>query len=341
MRQLLYGWTAALGALLGIFLASGAANAESAADFYKGKKLTIVVGSTAGGGYDAYARTLARYYGTHVPGEPNVIVQNMPGGGSLTSVLYLDASAAKDGTVMTTFNAGLITESVTNPGARKINFADVAWLGSVTRDIRICYTGAGTGIKTWADLARAKEVTLGATGLNSVSYNDVAMLHNLFKRNVRPILGYPGRTEVHLAIERGELDGECGSIAGLPENWLRDKKINVIAKLADVRTPEIPDGVPYIGTFTKSDDELEALKILTAANDVGRPFIVSKQVPADRLKTLRAAFDATMKDKGYLAISEKQGLPVNPVNGPDAEKLIAEIYKAPAAVAAKAKDYIK
>lgn len=331
-------------AVLGLSLAgatAGAARADAIANFYKGKKITIVVGSSAGGGYDAYARTLARYFGAHLPGHPSIVVQNMPGGGSLTAVLYLDVSAPKDGTAITTFNAGLITESVTNPAQRKITFTDVAWLGSVTRDFRICYFGKGTGIKTWDDLARPKQVTLGATGLNSVSYNDVAMLHNLFKRNVRPILGYPGRTEVHLAIEQGELDGECGSTAGLPENWLRDRTIDIVTKMADVAMPGVPDSVPYIGTFTKSAEDMDALKMLTAANDLGRPFIVSKRVPGDRLKALRAAFDATMKDKGYLAVSEKQGLPVNPVNGPEAEKLIAHIYTAPPALAAKAKSYIK
>jgi tripartite-type tricarboxylate transporter receptor subunit TctC len=321
------------------------ANAQPAADFYKGKTVTLVVGSTPGGGYDAYARTLARFYGAHIPGSPNVVVQNMPGGGSLTSVLYLDKTAAKDGTVLTIFNPGVMTASIIDPAEAKLNFASLAWVGSVTPDFRICYTGRKSGVATWDDLAKGdskgQAVTFGATGQASLSYNDTQMLRSLFGRNVRAILGYPGRSEVHLAIERGELDGECGSVAGLPEDWLRDSKINVPLRLVEAPVPGVPASTPYIGAFAKTDEERSILNILTAANELGRPFIVSKQVPDDRLATLRDAFDATMKDVDFLAASARQNLTVIPTTGQTAQRMVEKLYDVSPELARKAKDAIK
>ena len=204
-------------------------------DFYAGKRITITVGTSAGGGYDLYARAIAPFLSEHIPGKPAVIVQNMPGAGSFTSVLYLDGAAPKDGTAITLFNAGIITDTVTNPAGAKVDLAKMAWLGSANRTFRICYFWQGSGIKSFSDLGRAKTVTMGAIGVGSGSYNDIAILKNLVKQNVRGVLGYPGRTEVHLAIERGELDGECGAIDGLPENWVRDKKINIVARFSDAK----------------------------------------------------------------------------------------------------------
>jgi hypothetical protein len=183
--------------------------------------------------------------------------------------------------------------------------------------------------------------TFGATGQSSLSYNDTQMLRTLFKRNVRAILGYPGRTEVHLAIERGELDGECGSIAGLPDDWLRDSKINVPVRLVEASVPRVPASVPYIGEFAKSSEERRILNILTAANALGRPFIASKQVPDDRLAILRNAFDATMKDPDFLAASAKQNLTVAPTSGLEAQRMVSRLYDVPPELALKAKAAIK
>jgi tripartite-type tricarboxylate transporter receptor subunit TctC len=316
------------------------AHEAAAQDFYRGKKITILVGSSAGGGYDAYARALQRYYGNHIPGKPTIIVENMPGAGSWTAVLHLDSGAPPDGTVMTIFNAGIITETVTDPQSARQKLSDFAWLGSVSRDVRTCYVWSGLGLKSWEDLKRPKETSFGATGVGSASYNDIVMLHNLFGLNARPILGYPGRSEVHLAIERGELDGECGSTASLPEDWLRNHKATMLLRLAAIRTPEVPESVPYARDVLQTEEQKEILDILTVANEVGRPFILSKRVPADRLAILRAAFDETMKDPEYVAFSDKQQLPVIPLGGEEAGKLVAHIYEVKPDVAAKAKAII-
>ncbi len=322
-------------------LIGGPSDAQAASDFYKGKTITLLVGSTAGGGYDLYARTLARFLGAHIPGNPTVIVQNMPGAGSLTSVLYLDNAAPRNGTYMTIFNAGLLTEAIINPTEAKVDFRKLNWIGSVTPDLRVCYTWGASGIKTWDDLAGSKVVTLGATGQSSSSYNDVQMLKNLFHREVRSILGYPGRSEVHLAIRRGELDGECGSIAGLPDDFLTQKLINIPTKLVDEPIKGLPTDAPFIGAFAKSDEERDILQALTAANEVGRPFVASSAIPADRVQILRAAFDATMEDPGFLKAAQTEAVTVIPMSGAKAEELVTSLYKVSPEIAEKANAAIR
>jgi tripartite-type tricarboxylate transporter receptor subunit TctC len=326
---------AALAALALLLLQIGAPAA--AQDFYRGKKITFLVGSSAGGGYDAYARAFQRFFASHIPGKPTIVVENMPGAGSWTSVLHLDSAAPPDGTTMTIFNAGIITETITDPANAKKKLSDYAWLGSISRDVRTCYVWSGLGLKSWEDMKRPKETSFGATGVGSASYNDIVMLKNLFGLNARPILGYPGRSEVHLAIERGELDGECGSTASLPEAWLKEHKATMLLRLAALRTPEVPESVPYAKDLLKSEEEKAIFDILTVANEVGRPFILSKRVPAERLAILRKAFDETMQDKEFVAFATKQQLPVIPMEGAEAEQLMARIYEVQPVVAAKAK----
>jgi tripartite-type tricarboxylate transporter receptor subunit TctC len=331
----------ALGTFVAALIATVPQAAQAQPGFYAGKTVRIIVGSTAGGGYDIYARAIAPFLAEHLPGKPTVVVQNMPGGGGMTSVLFLDANAPKDGTTITIFNAGIITEAASNPAQARVDLTKMAWIGSATRSFRMCYFWHGTGIKTWTGLSRSREVTLGATGLNSASYNDAAILKNLLKQNVRAIAGYPGRTEVHLAAERGEVDGECGTTEGLPENWLRDRKINMVLRMSESRTPEIPDDVPWVGEFVNSQADMEALRLLIAANDLGRPIVASRQVPPEQIEMLRSAFDATMRDPNYLAFAAKRGLSVSPVSGKDAQEIIAQIFTASKAVADRAREVIK
>ena len=335
-----FAYRAALfvGAFAGLYGVTGAAGAQ---DFYRGKTITVAVGSTAGGGYDAYARLLARALPNHIPGKPNVVVEDMPGGGSWNAVLHLDSGAPADGTAMTIFNAGLITETITDPQHAKAKLSDYAWVGSVTRDIRTCYVWAQGPFKSWQDLKKpGKPATFGGTGVGSASYNDVVMLNKLFGLNAKVILGYPGRSEVHLAIERGELDGECGSLSGLPPTWLSEHKITYLLRLSDSAVPEVPDNVPYLGSLTKTPEEKQIFDVLTVANETGRPFIMSRRVPAERLAVMRAAFDATMTDPDFLAQAQKQSLPVIPIGGAKAQEMIKHVYDVPPPIAAKAKAMI-
>ncbi|MGH6768152.1 MAG: Bug family tripartite tricarboxylate transporter substrate binding protein [Xanthobacteraceae bacterium] len=313
------------------------AAAQDVASFYKGKTVRIVVGFSAGGGYDHYARVLARHIGRHIPGNPTIIVQNMPGAASLKSVRYLSAGAPTDGTLINAFNPGLITQSLTAPQKISVNFLDFGWLGSITEDFRVCHTWNGTGIKTWQDLLKRPRVNFGVTGVGTASYIYSKMLSDLFGVHVRQVTGYPGSTEKRMAIERGELDGDCIGWTSVPEHWVHEKKVTIHLRFSKRLVLGIPESARVARDILTDERKKHTLDLLTAASLVGRPYIVPKAVPADRLAALRAAFEATMKDKAFIAEIEKQRLTVAPMGAPEVEAFIRQLYKTPADVVADAR----
>jgi len=305
------------------------------------KLLKIVVGFSTGGGYDTYARVLARHMGRHLAGAPNIIVQNMPGGASLKAIQYLDNGAPTDGSVITAFNPGTITEWLVNPGKLRFNFTDVAWIGSITRDERVCYAWAATGIKSFAELKAYRQFNMGAPTRGTSSFINSATLKNMFGVAVRHVMGYAGSAELRLAIERGELDGDCGAWSSVPPEWIADRKINPLVKFTPEPIAGLPANVPFAGDLVGGADARNILDILTTADLLGRPFVASKQVSPERVAALRNAFDATMADAQFLAETEKLGLPVTgPIPGPQAERIIASLYAASPALIARAQDIV-
>jgi tripartite-type tricarboxylate transporter receptor subunit TctC len=309
-----------------------------AQDFYKGKTFTIVVGFTPAGGFDNYARVLARHLGKHIPGNPTVIVQNMPGAGSLTSVRYLNATAPKDGTVMTIFNPGLITQSIVQPDRIDLDFRKFSWVGVATPDFRVCYGYGPNGIKSWDELMHGgKRFIIGSTGKGSGNYINGATLRIVFHAPVKQVLGFPGSAEQRLAIEQGELDGDCGSYSSIPVDWINKGLVHPFVRFIRQKPAEIPDSAAFVDTFATSDQQRQLLRVLDGSDEVGRPFIMSKQVPADRLAIVRKAFDDTMKDPGYIADMAKEQLPLHPLIGQDAEKIVNDLTSVPANIVAQAK----
>jgi tripartite-type tricarboxylate transporter receptor subunit TctC len=333
MRFARSAYSAALAALL----AAAAAGSAQSADFYKGKTLTIVVGFSPGGGYDTYARLLSRHFDRHIPGKPSIIVQNMPGAGSMTAVRHLGTTAPKDGTVMVAFNPGAISESLTNPKKVKFKFSDVGWVGSITRDFRVCYAWKATGIKSWDDLEKGRQFILGSTGKGTGSYVNGAVLRNVFGLKVKQITGFPGSAEQRLAVERGELDGDCGSWSSINEDWIRDKKIVPLVRFSPGTTADMPKDIPFIGDKAKTQEQKDLLNLIISPGQLGRPYIVSKEVPKDRLKILRTAFAATMEDPAFVNEGKKMQLPINPADGEEAEEIITKIYSASPELVQKAK----
>lgn len=316
----------------------GTAVSSGAADFYQGKTFTIVVGATPGGALDIVARSLARRISDHIPGKPTVIVQNMPGAGSLTAVRYLDATAPKDGTVMTIFNPGLITLSIVEPSQANVDFTKFNWVGVVSSTFFVCYGQGPNGVRSWADMMNRKEVVLGATGHGADNYLAEATLKDVFHAPIKLVLGYPGQAQRVIEIERGELDGDCGSITSVPVRWLLKGTAHIFVRFSEQRVPEIPETVPYIGSFAKSDDVKQLVDLLTGAIDkIGRPFIMSSQVPPDRLAIIRAAFAATMDDPAFRDDMQKLQLPVVPLTGAAAQALIAKMSATPSDIVAKAR----
>jgi tripartite-type tricarboxylate transporter receptor subunit TctC len=310
-------------------------------DFYKGKTITIVVGYSAGGGYDQYARTFARYFPHHLTGNPTVLVQNMPGAATLTSVRYLDATAPKDGTVITMFDPGLITESFAAPETFKIKFSDYRWIGSMLRDIRVCYAWGATGVKNWADLMARKEFLIGATSRGANAYVNGAILRKILNAPVRQIPGYAGSNEQRLAVERGELEGACASWSSIPQEWIADHKINALVRFSPERPADMPETIPYVADLVTTKEQKDLLAILGASGELGRPLIVSRAVPIGHAQMLRAAFEATMNDPGFKADAERQSLPLDLVTGAEAEKIVEQIYTASPDLAKQVEDVLK
>jgi tripartite-type tricarboxylate transporter receptor subunit TctC len=308
-----------------------------AQDYFKGKMFTVVVGFSAAGGYDTYARNLARRIGNHIPGNPTVIVQNMPSAGSLTAVRYLNLTAPKDGTVMTTFNPGMVTQSVVQPERINIDFRQYAWVGVITPDFRVCYGYGPNGPKTWDEMMHRKEFILGSTGKASGNYINGATLREVFHAPVKQILGYPGSAEQRLAIEQGSLDGDCGSYSSIPVDWISNGLAHPFVRFTEQRPAEIPESAPYIGTFATSAEQKQLLRVLNGGDEIGRSFIMSKQVPADHLAIVRKAFDETMNDPAFLADMAKEQLQVHPLTGEQATKTVDELVGAPPNIVALAK----
>jgi tripartite-type tricarboxylate transporter receptor subunit TctC len=307
-------------------LAAWAGAAKAQPEF---KSINIVVGSSAGGGYDTYARILARHINRYLPGQPGIIVQNMPGASSLKAVQYLDAGAPRDGSVITAFNPGLLNESLLNAEKIRFKFTDVAFLGSITRDLRACYAWGATGIKTFEDLKKVKQFNMGAPAPGTSSYINEAVLKNMFGIKIRQVTGYAGSPQQRMAIERGELDGDCGAWSSVTPDWIANNKINPLITFTPLPIPKLPPGVPFVGDLAPNQEARDVLNILMVADALGRPFVVSKQMPADRLAALRTAFDATMRDPEFVAEAVRLRLEVNPTSGAEIDRLLAELYTTP------------
>jgi tripartite-type tricarboxylate transporter receptor subunit TctC len=301
----------------------------TAQEFYRGRTLTILVGFTPGGGFDVNARLLARHIGRHIPGNPSIVVQNMPGAAGLNSVQYLDTAAPKDGTVIDIFNFGNIGDSKLMPEKIKVDFRNFNWIGSISQDLTVCYVWHAFGPKTLAELKTRETVHMGLTAVGSSSDVNQRILKNIFGVRISHIAGYPGSAEERMAIERGELDGNCGAWSSIPAEWIETRKIVPIIRSAPVVPADLPPGVPYSAEIAPSERDRQIIRLLVASGQIGRPFIASSAVPAERVRILRAAFNATMRDPQFIAEADKLRLPVSPQSGEDALKIIDEIYATP------------
>lgn len=330
-----------LAAAAAVFMLATAASAVALAQDFKGKTIRVIVGFSPGGGYDAYGRLLARHIGKQIADKPTVIVQNMPGAGSMTAIRYLDAGGPKDGTAMTIFNPGLITQSLTEPKKAPIDFTKMRFIGSVSSDVRLCYFWGKTGIKTMEDALKRPQIILGATTSGSSAYVNSALLRNMFGAKIKHVMGYPGSAEMRIAIERGELDGDCGAWGSTPQSWIKDKKINMVVRFSKASAPDMP-ALPYILDFTKTQEQRQILNMILAPSEIGRPFVQSAKVPASALATLRKAFTDTIKDKAFMAEADKGNREViGPMSGEEAEAAVREIYATPREVISKVGSAIK
>lgn len=307
--------------------------AQSVEEFYRGKTITISVGFTGGGGYDLYARVLGRHIGRHIPGNPAVVVQNMPGAGSLKATQYIYSLAPKDGTALAIVSRGMATDPLLNDA--KFDATKFTWIGSVTSETSICATWKTSATKTWDDMFK-REFTLGGSATGADPDTFALILRNVFGAKVKLVTGYPGGNDINLAMERGEVEGRCGwswsSLKSL-KSWL--PQINLLAQFAVEKNADIPN-VPWAIDRAANEEQRQVLKLLTAGQFLGRPFFSTPDVPADRTAALRAAFDATMKDPQFVAETTKLDLEVTPATGKAIDAFLAELYRTPKDVVQKA-----
>jgi tripartite-type tricarboxylate transporter receptor subunit TctC len=294
--------------------------------FYKQNGLKIVVASGAGGGYDTYTRVLQRYYSAHLPGKPNIVVENMPGAAGLTGTNWAYNSAPQDGsTIMATYSALIDSNLVGNAKAR-FDVRKFNWIGSIASTTLICVDWNTSPYKDIRQMI-GKPLTVSSTGMTAHSALMPLMLNEVLGTQFKVIAGY-GTTEMVLALERHEVDVICGiglsTLKASNPEWLIDKKVNVIAQVGLTKDPELPDVPNVLDLVTGADHDLVEYGAIIQA--MGRPYFAPPNVPADRLAALRKGFDETMTDPGFVADIEKLRLNVSAMSGDEMQKWIDKLY---------------
>lgn len=306
--------------------AEGAA-AQSVADFYKGKNITVLIGYAPGGTYDATARLLSRHMPKHIPGNPTMIPSNLVGAGSIKAILNLYAVSPKDGTYLGMVARSYAIEPVFNPEAAKYDPTKFNPIGSSSSEVSIAASWHTAPFKNFDDLFQ-REITVGSTGMTDDTGRFPLLTRNLTGAKIKIVQGYPGGNDVTLAMEREEVQGRFGwswgSVKSRARNWLDEKKINVLFQMALNKAPDLPN-VPWIMDYVKNEQDRQALELLFAPQVTAWPLIAPPDVPPDRLKALRAAFDATMKDKDFLVEADKLKLDVEPISGEEMHKLVQRL----------------
>jgi tripartite-type tricarboxylate transporter receptor subunit TctC len=339
------GNTCGRAALIGaaaVLLTAGAAAAQSVADFYKGKTVTLTVGTDAGGGYDQYARTLARHMGRHIPGNPSFVTKNMPGAGGLQANNRIYRVAPKDGTEFGTAHRGIPILPLLGQ-ADDYDASKFTWIGSMNQEISVCYSWHTSPVKTFEDL-RKTELIVGTTGKGADLSSFEQPLINLLGAKLKVIHGYEGGQNIDRAVEQGEIQGRCGvswsSMKARNTQWIKDKTVNILVQLGIGKHEDLPD-IPTAQDFAKSPEDKIILDLLLTPQLIGRPYFAPPGLPADRARALRDAFNATLTDPELLAEADKQKLEIELIKGEQIEKLINQAYAAPAPVIAKAREAIK
>jgi hypothetical protein len=321
---------AALAALASI------ARADSITDFHRGRSISMIIGYSVGGGYDAYARLLARYIGQHIPGGPSIVPQQMTGAGSLRAANYIFSVAPKDGSVLGTFSRSMGIAPLL--GQAEFDSRKFTWLGSMTDDDTTCVTWNSSPIKTWSDFL-SKPSKLGGLGADADPDIWALLYKNLFGAKVQLVSGYPGTNDVVLAMERGEVDGLCGlswsTIRTRHTEWLTGHSVNIIVQSALKKEPEIA-AVPLATDLVSNPEQLQIIRLLLVSQAMARPFAAPPELAADRKSVLTAAFDATMGDADFVAEAQKLNFEIHPVSAPTIDGLLTEVYATPKDVLARA-----
>lgn len=322
-------------------LGAAPARAQDAAQFYAGKSITMLVGYPTGASYDVGARLIGRHLGKYIPGKPNVVIQNLPGAGSMVAANQLYNTSPKDGTVIGMFGRGLYLEALFGNPAVKFDPVKYNWIGSHGRETSFLVTGKDTGFRTVADI-RTREIIIGASGPGADTHTFALVLRSLLDAKVKIVSGFPGQAEAFLALDRGEVHGNAGATIGtvmaLRPQWLKEPgHANFVVQLATERHPKLLQGVPLIMDFAKDDIDRGAMQLAFARQSMAYGFAAPPGVPADRIAALRTGFWGAIKDPEFLAEANRMNADVGPVGGEDIAKTIAQAYAMKPDVLARAK----
>jgi tripartite-type tricarboxylate transporter receptor subunit TctC len=334
--------TRSLFALLLLLIGVQAHAQDDATAFFKGKTLRIVVGSGVGSGYDITARTLARHMPAHIPGNPTIIVQNQPGAGGAIMTNSLYAAGPFDGTAIGAPFNGTPTMPLLQPQSVRFDAAKLAYLGSTNRETQVMYVWHTVPVTTLDDV-KTTELVMGAQAPGSTQYDYPILLDRLLGYKFKVITGYESTPKIHLALERGEVQGTIANwstLKALNSNWLADKQIRLLVQWGLKKLPELPD-VPLIFDYVTSDADRAAMKLMVARLEFGRPFFLPPGVPADRVEALRRAFDATVKDPAFLADAAQAKIDIDPLSGEAVQTLVEEVSKTPADIVARVREALE
>jgi len=328
------------GLLAGALLAASPAVSDPIEDFYRGKQVSLVLSTGAGGGYASYGHAFAPFFSKHIPGNPNIVVQNMPGAGGIRAMQYFASIAPRDGSVL-----GLVHSSVPFAPLYGIKGATfdprtMNWIGSINSSEAICVSWAASGVTQWKDLYD-KTYIVGGTGAGSQMETMPAMINKLFGTKIKIISGYTGGNDVYLAMERGEVHGRCGglvsSINSTRPDWFARKKVVVPIAVALERNPLFPEA-PAILEFAKDERTKQILKLILFPLQMDRPVLAPAGVPPERVAALRKAFHAAMSDPAFIAEAERLSIEIGEVSGAKLQSILADAYSTPPEIVKAAND---
>ena len=317
--------------------ASASVLADAVADFYKGKDVELYIGYKPGGGYDGYARLVARHMGKHIPGNPNIVPKNMPGAGSVKLTNWLWEGAPQDGTAIGAVSRGVPFEPLLGNKKAKFSADQFNWVGSANNEVSICATVKSTGIKSWKDL-KTREVLTGGNGSGSDTEQFPKLLNAVLDTKFKVVGPYGGGSDIVKAMIAGELEARCGwswsSIKSKNKDLLESGDLVILMQMSTVKHPELPD-TPLVMDLVRSYNskkETQMLILMFARQGLGRPYVAPPGVPADRAAALQAAFTATMSDPEFLADAKKGGFDLAPISGDEVAGLVNTAYQTPDSV---------
>jgi tripartite-type tricarboxylate transporter receptor subunit TctC len=307
------------------------------------KAIELYIGYSVGGGYDVYARLLARHMGRHLAGNPTVVPRNMPGAGSLALANWLNKAAPRDGSVFGTIGRAIAFDPLFGGEGAQFKATEFGWIGSANNEVSVCAAWGKSGITRFEDLY-SRVVFVGGTGATADTDVFPRAINRILGTKMRLVTGYPGGNDITLAMERGEVEARCGwswsSIKSNHPRWIEDGTIRLLAQLALDKHADLPH-VPLIMDMVKTPEQRDVLRLVFAGQVMGRPYLAPPGVPAARLAALRKAFMDTMKDPAFLAEAQKIKLEITPVSGEAVQKLVAEVYATPPDVVKKAAAAVK